>query len=414
MKRIAIFISGRGSNMKAIVEQCKNGILKGVAEPVLVFSNQPEAEGLIYAKNIGINTESIASKGIKRVEFDNKVINLLEEYKPDYIVLAGYMRILSPDFIQKYPKKIINIHPADTTKHQGLHGYEWAWENKLNENERNFIKNVLAFFAGSDGIVLENLAERFMKDIQHPEIRAFYGFQIAIENVHSEMYSLLIDTYIKDQDEKHRLFNAITTIPCVAKKANWAQKWIHDKTSSFPIRLIAFAIVEGVFFSGSFCAIYWLKKRNLMPGLTLSNEWISSDEGMHTDFAIALSHMISDENAVPEEIVHAMFNEAVEIENEFITESIPCAMIGMNSKLMTQYIKFVADMLITQLGYSPIYKVSNPFEFMELISLQGKTNFFESKNSSYNKANAGNSFKNKEENTNSGSNGNALSFDTDF
>ncbi len=288
------------------------------------------------------------------------------------------------------------------------------WENKLNENERNFIKNVLAFFAGSDGIVLENLAERFMKDIQHPEIRAFYGFQIAIENVHSEMYSLLIDTYIKDQDEKHRLFNAITTIPCVAKKANWAQKWIHDKTASFPIRLIAFAIVEGVFFSGSFCAIYWLKKRNLMPGLTLSNEWISSDEGMHTDFAIALSHMISDENAVPEEIVHAMFNEAVEIENEFITESIPCAMIGMNSKLMTQYIKFVADMLITQLGYSPIYKVSNPFEFMELISLQGKTNFFESKNSSYNKANAGNSFKNKEENTNSASNGNALSFDTDF
>lgn len=262
------------------------------------------------------------------------------------------------------------------------------WENKLNDNEKTFIKHVLAFFAGSDGIVLENLAERFMKDIQHPEIRAFYGFQIAIENVHSEMYSLLIDTYIKDHEEKSRLFNAITTIPCVSKKAKWAQKWIHDKKSSFPVRLIAFAIVEGVFFSGSFCAIYWLKKRNLMPGLTLSNEWISSDEGMHTDFAITLSHMISDINAVPPEIVHAMFKEAVEIELEFITESIPCAMIGMNSKLMGQYIKFVADLLIQQLGYDPIYKTTNPFEFMELISLQGKTNFFESKNSSYNKANA--------------------------
>lgn len=286
------------------------------------------------------------------------------------------------------------------------------WENKLNDNERNFIKNVLAFFAGSDGIVLENLAERFMKDIQHPEIRAFYGFQIAIENVHSEMYSLLIDTYIKDQVEKNRLFNAITTIPCIGKKANWAQKWIHDKKASFPIRLIAFAIVEGVFFSGSFCAIYWLKKRNLMPGLTLSNEWISSDEGMHTDFATVLYNMISDENRVPEEIVHTMFDEAVNIELEFITESIPCAMIGMNSKLMGQYIKFVADSLIMQLGYNELYKVSNPFEFMELISLQGKTNFFESKNSSYNKANASSGIR-KDDETQQKKN-NELSFDADF
>ncbi len=290
------------------------------------------------------------------------------------------------------------------------------WDNKLNDNERNFIKNVLAFFAGSDGIVLENLAERFMKDIQHPEIRAFYGFQIAIENVHSEMYSLLIDTYIKDADEKHRLFNAITTIPCVSKKAKWAQKWIHDKKASFPIRLIAFAIVEGVFFSGSFCAIYWLKKRNLMPGLTLSNEWISSDEGMHTDFAITLSHMISDMNAVPEEIVHAMFNEAVEIELEFIIDSIPCAMIGMNSKLMSQYIKYVADVLVSQLGYQTIYKSTNPFEFMELMSLEGKTNFFEAKNSSYNKANASSSLRKdektsqqNEENKNGG-----FTFNADF
>jgi ribonucleoside-diphosphate reductase subunit M2 len=286
------------------------------------------------------------------------------------------------------------------------------WDNKLNENEKTFIKHVLAFFAGSDGIVLENLAERFMKDIQHPEIRAFYGFQIAIENVHSEMYSLLIDTYIKDPEEKSRLFNAITTIPCVSKKAKWAQKWIHDKKASFPVRLIAFAIVEGVFFSGSFCAIYWLKKRNLMPGLTLSNEWISSDEGMHTDFAITLSNMISDMNAVPQDIVHAMFREAVEIELEFITESIPCAMIGMNSKLMSQYIKFVADLLIQQLGYDIIYKSNNPFEFMELISLQGKTNFFESKNSSYNKANASGGIRGKD---NEEDNKKAeLSFNADF
>ncbi len=288
------------------------------------------------------------------------------------------------------------------------------WENKLNDNERTFIKHVLAFFAGSDGIVLENLAERFMKDIQHPEIRAFYGFQIAIENVHSEMYSLLIDTYIKDPEEKTRLFNAITTIPCVSKKAKWAQKWIHDKKSSFPVRLIAFAIVEGVFFSGSFCAIYWLKKRNLMPGLTLSNEWISSDEGMHTDFAIALSHMISDINAVPQEIVHAMFKEAVEIELEFITESIPCAMIGMNSKLMGQYIKFVADLLIQQLGYDAIYKTTNPFEFMELISLQGKTNFFESKNSSYNKANAMRSQTQNETKEEENQTSGGFSFNADF
>ena len=343
---------------------------------------------------------------------------LLNEYTPD----------LSNEFLLKEVENRFTLFPIQIPKAFEMYKKAVAtfwvvedvqlgndisdWDNKLNDNERNFIKNVLAFFAGSDGIVLENLAERFMKDIQHPEIRAFYGFQIAIENVHSEMYSLLIDTYIKDAEEKHRLFNAVTTIPCVSKKAKWAQKWIHDKKASFPIRLIAFAIVEGVFFSGSFCAIYWLKKRNLMPGLTLSNEWISSDEGMHTDFAITLSHMISDMNAVPEEIVHAMFSEAVEIELEFIIDSIPCAMIGMNSKLMTQYIKFVADTLIKQLGYSPLYKSTNPFEFMELISLEGKTNFFESKNSSYNKANASGGI--RKENDEDNKKSNSLSFDADF
>jgi ribonucleoside-diphosphate reductase subunit M2 len=343
---------------------------------------------------------------------------LLNEYTPDlsneYLLKEVENRftlfpIQIPKAFEMYKKAVATFWVVEDVQ---LGNDISDWDNKLNDNERNFIKNVLAFFAGSDGIVLENLAERFMKDIQHPEIRAFYGFQIAIENVHSEMYSLLIDTYIKDAEEKHRLFNAVTTIPCVSKKAKWAQKWIHDKKASFPIRLIAFAIVEGVFFSGSFCAIYWLKKRNLMPGLTLSNEWISSDEGMHTDFAITLSHMISDMNAVPEEIVHAMFSEAVEIELEFIIDSIPCAMIGMNSKLMTQYIKFVADTLIKQLGYSPLYKSTNPFEFMELISLEGKTNFFESKNSSYNKANASGGI--RKENDEDNKKSNSLSFDADF
>jgi ribonucleoside-diphosphate reductase subunit M2 len=343
---------------------------------------------------------------------------LLNEYTPDlsneYLLKEVENRftlfpIQIPKAFEMYKKAVATFWVVEDVQ---LGNDISDWDNKLNENERNFIKNVLAFFAGSDGIVLENLAERFMKDIQHPEIRAFYGFQIAIENVHSEMYSLLIDTYIKDAEEKHRLFNAVTTIPCVSKKAKWAQKWIHDKKASFPIRLIAFAIVEGVFFSGSFCAIYWLKKRNLMPGLTLSNEWISSDEGMHTDFAITLSHMISDMNAVPEEIVHAMFTEAVEIELEFIIDSIPCAMIGMNSKLMTQYIKFVADTLINQLGYTPLYKSTNPFEFMELISLEGKTNFFESKNSSYNKANASGGI--RKENEEDIKKSNSLSFDADF
>ena len=337
-----------------------------------------------------LSNEEVQADFPKNTELDNLLSKYSPNLKNEFLLQEVENRftlfpIQIPKAYEMYKKAVATFWVVEDVQ---LGNDLTDWDNKLNENERSFIKNVLAFFAGSDGIVLENLAERFMKDIQHPEIRAFYGFQIAIENVHSEMYSLLIETYIKDPQEKDRLFNAIETIPCISKKAKWAQKWINDKVSSFPVRLIAFAIVEGIFFSGSFCAIYWLKKRNLMRGLTLSNEWISSDEGLHTDFAIMLSHMISDENAVPEEIVHAMFQEAVEIEMEFIIDSIPCAMIGMNSKLMGQYIKYVADYLITQLGYEPIYKVSNPFEFMELISLEGKTNFFESRNSSYNKANA--------------------------
>ena len=263
---------------------------------------------------------------------------------------------------------------------------DWS---KLSKDEQFFIKNILAFFAGSDGIVLENLAVRFMKDIKCPEAICFYGFQIAIENIHSEMYSLLIDTYIKDTNEKTHLLNAIDTIPAVSRKANWAIKWINDSESTFAKRVVAFAAVEGIFFSGSFCAIFWLKKRGLMPGLTSSNELISRDEGMHTDFAVEIYSMLV--NKLPEETIHQIITEAVTIEKQFITESIPCKLIGMNSELMSQYIEFVADRLIVQLGYSKIYNSKNPFDFMEMISLEGKTNFFEKRVMDYSKANVNSS-----------------------
>jgi len=247
--------------------------------------------------------------------------------------------------------------------------------NKLNHNEQYFIKNIIGFFAGSDGIIIENLAVRFLNEIEIPEVRSFYSYQIFNENIHSETYSLLIDTYIKDNEEKNKIFNSIENIPCIAKKASWAYKWIQNKNVNFATRLIAFAIVEGIFFSGSFCAIYWLKKRGLMPGLTFSNELISKDEGMHCYFACLLYNYIK--NKLKEEIVHQIFKEAVEIEKEFITESIPCNMIGMNSIMMKQYIEFVSDRLLIQLGYSKIWNSENPFDFMELISLRPKSNFFE-------------------------------------
>ena len=256
------------------------------------------------------------------------------------------------------------------------------WQ-KLNDNERHFIKMVLAFFAASDGIVLENLAQRFMSEIQIPEARCFYGFQMMMENIHSETYSLLIDTYISDSSEKDFLFRAIDTIPSVKRKAEWALKWIND-SSSFASRLVAFACVEGIFFSGSFCAIFWVKKRGLMPGLTFSNELISRDEGMHTDFACLLyKHM---NNKIPNETILEIVTDAVNIEMQFVTESLPVELIGMNSGLMSQYIRFVADRLLFQLGVPKYYKVSNPFEWMEMISLQGKTNFFEKRVGEYQKA----------------------------
>ena len=258
------------------------------------------------------------------------------------------------------------------------------WES-LNADERHFISMILAFFAASDGIVLENLAQRFMSEIQVSEARAFYGFQIAMENIHSETYSLLIETYIKDKEEKSKLFNAIEHFPCIKKKSDWAQKWIHDNRSSFATRLVAFACVEGIFFSGAFCSIYWLKKRGLMPGLTFSNELISRDEALHCEFAILLYSKL--ENKVKKARVYEIIKEAVEIEMEFICDALPCRLIGMNADLMTQYIKFVADRLSVQLGYDKIYNVANPFDWMELISLEGKTNMFEKKVAEYSLAN---------------------------
>jgi ribonucleoside-diphosphate reductase beta chain len=265
------------------------------------------------------------------------------------------------------------------------------WRNKLNDNERHFVKHVLAFFAASDGIVNENLAENFVREVQYSEAKFFYGFQIMMENIHSETYSLLIDTYITDPQEKKMLFNAIETIPAVKKKADWALKWVESE--HFQERLVAFAAVEGIFFSGSFCSIFWLKKRGLMPGLSFSNELISRDEGMHCDFAVLL-HNNYLANKVSEERIKEIILSALEIEKEFITESLPIKLIGMNSDLMKQYLEFVADRLLVDLGCSKVFNSENPFDFMANISLQGKTNFFEKRVGEYQKAGVMNSSEN--------------------
>ena len=275
------------------------------------------------------------------------------------------------------------------------------WNNKLSEDEKFFIKHILAFFAASDGIVNENLAENFVSEVQYPEAKFFYGFQLMMENIHSETYSLLIDTYVKDEAEKHQLFHAIETFPAIKEKADWALKWI--ESPSFAERLIAFAAVEGIFFSGSFCSIYWLKKRGLMPGLTFSNELISRDEGMHCDFAVHLhTHHIV--NKVPKERITEILTNALEIERKFITESLPVSLIGMNATLMTQYLEFVTDRLLVELGCERVYNSSNPFDFMDMISLQGKTNFFEKRVGEYQTAGV----------MNSDSESSKISFDADF
>jgi len=283
------------------------------------------------------------------------------------------------DFWEMYKKHVASFWTAEEID---LEQDTRDWE-KLNNGEKHFIKYVLAFFAASDGIVLENLAQKFCTEIQIPEARCFYGFQMAMENIHSETYSLLIDTYIKDKNEKDFLFNAIENIEVVKDKANWALEWINE-SSSFAERLIGFAAVEGIFFSGSFCAIFWLKKRSLMPGLTFSNELISRDEGLHCDFAcLVYKHLI---NKLPEHKIHHIIGEAVKIEKRFVTESLPVELIGMNSTLMNQYIEFVADRLIYALGYNKLFNATNPFEWMEMISLQGKTNFFEKRVGDYQKS----------------------------
>lgn len=304
---------------------------------------------------------------------------LLKENKDRFVILP----IKYPAIWEMYKKAEASFWTAeeidlsDDMKH---------WEN-LNPGEKHFISHILAFFAASDGIVNENLAVNFMSEVQLPEARCFYGFQIMMENIHSETYALLIDTYIKDPAEKDRLFHAIDTVPCVGKKAEWALKWINNGT--FAERLIAFAAVEGIFFSGSFCSIFWLKKRGLMPGLTFSNELISRDEGSHCEFACLLYRML--ENKLSKEAATKIITDAVEIEKEFVSDALPVSLIGMNAKMMGQYIEFVADRWLDELGYDKVYGASNPFDFMEMISLQGKTNFFEKRVGDYQKSGVMNS-----------------------
>jgi ribonucleoside-diphosphate reductase beta chain len=323
---------------------------------------------------------------------------ILQENKNRFVIFP----IKHHDIWDWYKKMEASFWTAEEIDlHQDLND----WNNKLSEDEKYFIKHILAFFAASDGIVNENLAENFVNEVQYAEAKFFYGFQIMMENIHSETYSLLIDTYVKDETEKDQLFRALEVFPAIKKKADWALKWIDS--DSFAERLIAFAAVEGIFFSGAFCSIFWLKKRGLMPGLTFSNELISRDEGVHCDFAVHLHnhHLI---NKVPKGRIKEILIDALDIEREFITESLPASLIGMNATLMAQYLEFVTDRLLVELGCERVYNSSNPFDFMDMISLQGKTNFFEKRVSEYQKAGV----------MNSGSQGDSdsqkISFDADF
>jgi ribonucleoside-diphosphate reductase beta chain len=321
----------------------------------------------MFSYNINRMNHNINNAEVEEIEY------LVKENKERFTLFP----IKEPKIWKAYKKAEASFWTAeemDLTKDLN------DWEN-LKDDERHFIKHILAFFAGSDGIVNENLVQNFANEVQLPEARCFYGFQIAIENIHSEVYSILIDKFIKDPNEKNTLFKAIDTIPCIQKKANWALSWLDSKNNSFAERLVAFATVEGIFFSGSFCAIYWLKKRGVMPGLTFSNELISRDEGMHTDFAILLYSMLK--NKLNEKTIHNIIKDAVEIEKDFINNAIPCALIGMNKELMSQYIEFVSDRLVVQLGYNKIYNTENPFDFMQLISMENKTNFFEKRVGEY-------------------------------
>lgn len=313
--------------------------------------------------------------GSDYANFDPELEPLLRENPRRFVIFP----IEYPDIWEKYKRAEASFW---TTEEVDLSQDLNHWD-KLTDNERHFISHVLAFFAASDGIVNENLVERFSQEVQVTEARCFYGFQIAMENVHSEMYSMLIETYVRDPKQKDFLFNAVETLPCVRKKADWALKWISSKSSTFGERLVAFAAVEGIFFSGSFAAIFWLKKRGLMPGLTFSNELISRDEGLHCDFACLLfSHVIQKPS---KQRVTSIIKDAVIIEQEFLSDALPVSLIGMNCNLMCQYIEFVADRLLTELGCEKIYNVTNPFDFMTIISTEGKTNFFEKKVGEYQK-----------------------------
>src|SRR6056300_1668791 len=319
---------------------------------------------------------------------------ILQDNKNRFVIFP----IQHDDIWQWYKKQEASFWTAEEID---LHQDVTDWKTKLNDDERYFLKHILAFFAASDGIVNENLAENFVNEVQYSEAKFFYGFQIMMENIHSEMYSLLIDTLVDNDSEKDELFNALERFPAIKKKADWALRWI--ESDSFAERLIAFAAVEGIFFSGAFCSIYWLKKRGLMPGLTFSNELISRDEGVHCDFAVHLhnNHLV---NKVPPARIKEILLDALNIEREFITESLPISLIGMNAKLMTQYLEFVTDRLLVELGLEKEFNVSNPFDFMDMISLQGKTNFFEKRVGEYQKAGVLNNEKKDEK----------ISFDADF
>jgi len=324
----------------------------------------------------------------------SQVEPILQENKNRFVIFP----IKHHDIWEWYKKMEASFWTAEEID---LHQDLTDWNNKLSDDERYFIKHILAFFAASDGIVNENLAENFVNEVQYAEAKFFYGFQIMMENIHSETYSLLIDTYVKDEAEKAELFNALEVFPAIKKKADWALKWI--ESDSFAERLIAFAAVEGIFFSGAFCSIYWLKKRGLMPGLTFSNELISRDEGVHCDFAVHLHnhHLI---NKVPKDRIKEIIVDALDIEREFVTESLPVSLIGMNAVLMTQYLEFVADRLLVELGCERVYSSANPFDFMDMISLQGKTNFFEKRVAEYQKSGV----------MNTDSDAQKISFDADF
>merc|ERR1712180_176216 len=365
-----------GSRVPSLKETVSTYLVLTVVKMPLTSIENVANINLDDKENVGKSpVKNIVKKTVAKVEPTKveEVEPLLKDNARRFVILP----IQYDDIWQMYKKAEASFWTAEEVD---LSKDLADWDN-LKDDERYFVSHVLAFFAASDGIVNENLVERFMKEVQVPEARCFYGFQIAMENIHSEMYSLLIDTFIKDHAERERLFNAIETVPAVKKKAEWALAWINEENASYAERVVAFAAVEGIFFSGSFASIFWMKKRGLMPGLTFSNELISRDEGLHCDFAcLMFKHLL---NKPSEETVTKIIRNAVEIEQEFLTQALPVKLIGMNCELMKQYIEFVADRLMLELGFSKLYRVENPFDFMENISLEGKTNFFEKRVGEY-------------------------------